>query len=316
MINPTTLSGINQVIDWTLKAVNGPIANTGVFIDITIPSDFTIIPQVSVPELTMITPTQWRYTIGDMAPLSEVEISIDVEMTATTNGFSFLYSFVGVVTGLDTLVPNNTLTDTIQYDFSTSIAMASAVDSTASCLCVDVSQYGTPCSEGTTEYRFDAGSIVNGVMITWDTNTGLGEFSYIDDSLPITFEYDLFCVNGGDFLIAEDVVHTINPAIVDKNVYDHTIENIAYADLTVPESDLLQLQYPALDLTLSSWTVIRNADGVVTSGIPVGSIFSGFLCDPASAPVAVWDNSGVLEYKLLDGTDFLGDVTTLTSCCC
>ncbi len=153
---------------------------------------------------------------------------------------------------------------------------AGGVADTTSCLCIDVAANDTECTYGITEYRLNPLSVVNGTMQYWDELTGKGGFTPTDPTLPITGTYDLWCVLGVDeYQKSCGVSFTIYPQLKDKDVFDHTISTVVFADLSLADIAVLTAQYPALSLADYCWRVLRNADGDATSGEPVD-------CDDAS----------------------------------
>ena len=144
------------------------------------------------------------------------------------------------------------------------------------CACIDVSLNDTKCTFGETQWRLNELSVTNGVNVSWAELTGKGIFTHIDPTLSITGTYDLWCVQGVDeYQVSCNVAFTIPPIIDDKNIFDHTISTIEYADLSVADIAVLTAQYPALTIANYCWTVLRNADGDATAGLPID-------CNPAA----------------------------------
>lgn len=143
------------------------------------------------------------------------------------------------------------------------------------CACIDVSLNDTKCTHGETQWRLDANSIVNGELVSWDELTGKAIFTHIDPSENITGTYGLWCVIGVDeYQVSCNVPFTISPTIVDKNVFDHIIKRVTAATLSPADIVVLTAQYPGLTIEDYCWGVLRNADGIATSGFYVD-------CDPA-----------------------------------
>jgi len=269
MITPNILTNVGNLVIWKGTVQNGPTDNTGVQVDFTIPSDFSVV-SANLEGVGTLDAATGIWTVGDLTKGATICFEIVLKLDAATQGFDFDYDFVATVSGIDTLQDNNTLEDVVNYKVETCDPMGASNDSTSGCLCVDVSQYGTPCSEGTTEYRLNVQSIVNGTNTSWNNLTGLGDFIAIDPTLPITFTYDTYCVQGAqEYQVSCDTQHTITPQLVDKDIYDHTIESVDFADFTAADIKVLQTQYPDLVIADYCWHVIKNADGDVTSGLPL-----------------------------------------------
>ncbi|MCA9749035.1 MAG: hypothetical protein KC414_08005, partial [Romboutsia sp.] len=233
MINPTLITNIGQIVIWSGKIINGSIANTGVYVNLNIHSDFT---NLYAPKLDKGSISGNVWTIGNLAPNEIVNFEFQMVLSSTTIGFDTDYSFKAEVFGLDTILTNNILEDKVHYKVETCNPMGSSNDSVGSCLCVDVSQYGTPCSEGNTEYRLNISSITNGEMQYWDVTTGLGGFTPIDPTKPITFTYDTYCIKGVDeYQISCNTLHTIYPQLKDKSIWYFTIQTKCYDDLSSTE---------------------------------------------------------------------------------
>lgn len=315
MISPNIINSIGSSVVWEMTVTNGPVPNIGVFVDLTIPTEFTIISSTYIKgSLSGMT-----WTIGDMDVNETQKLIVVLQLTGTPASFSETFDFVADVNGLDTIESNNVLTDTLQYQVISTEPLAGAVPDESACLCIDVSQNDTPCSQGTTEWRLDESSIVNGVLQSWDVLTGQGHFTPIDPTQSITFEYDLFCVQGGDgYEIACDVPVEIYPQLNNIDIFNHTIHQVNGADLTPEEITLLEAEYQGIDLSLYTWNLLRNSAGVTTSGVPlpIYKELSGYLCTDDGTVVFVWNDNGEVSFKLTDSTDFLGDPLTLTDCCC
>ena len=180
------------------------------------------------------------------------------------------FTITGDTTG--TLVDPNLVDNTFSLTANASECTpdAGGVNDTTSCLCINVATNDTPCTYGVTEYRLDELSIVNGTLQYWDELTGIGGFTPIDPTLPITGTYDLWCVLGVDeYNKSCGITFTIYPQLEDKDIFNHTINTVEYGDLSVDDLAVLAAQYPALTLADYCWRVLRNADGDATSGEPV-----------------------------------------------
>lgn len=315
MINPTIITNIGGTTVWEILVQNGPTINTGVDVTITIPSEFNILSVT--PTIGSFSGNIW--TIDSLDPNQCEKLILVLELTTLPPNGTTEFCFDAVVTGLDTIPTNNTLTDCVSFNYIPTEPMGGANPDCTSCLCIDVSQNDTPCSEGVSEWRIRTNTIVNGILIDWDETTGQGNFTYIDPTKPITFEYDLFCIlNGSEYEVACNVSAKINPNFESVNIFNHTISQVTCLDLTSDEIAILTASNPLItDICDYTWHVIRNGEGVLTSGVPLPKLKNlvGYLCSEGQI-VFVWNNDGQIEYVLPDGATFLGDPLTLSDCCC
>lgn len=315
MISPNIINNVGSSTIWTMTVVNGPTVNTNVSVALNIPSDF----QIQSTNTVNGTVSGLTWNIGTMNPNITAKLIVVLTLAVTPSSFTEHYTFTATVSGLDTVLTNNVLTDYVDYQLITPQPLGGANPDFSSCLCIDVSLNDTPCSQGITEWRLNESSIVNGILQSWDKFTGKGSFTPIDPTKPITFTYDLFCVQGSDeYEVSCDVEGTIYPQLSNLNVFNHTIEQINGTSLDAPTTAVLTAQYPTLDLSLYTWNVLYNANGEPTSGVPlpIYQEVSGYLCDADGKVVFVWNNNGEITFKYTDGTDFIGDPTLLTDCCC
>lgn len=315
MIKPTIINSVGSSVVWTMTVTNGPTANSNVEVALDYPVEFTITDSV-VPSGTLDIPTD-TWTIGSMTKNETVKLILVLDLTGTPASFDETYTFEATVSGLDTIATNNVLTDTLQYKLDTDTPVAAGVDDAFGTLEVDVSKSDTKCSQGTTEWRLEALSVTNGTNVTWDTATGKGIFTVNDPTQALTFQYDLFCVQGMDeYEIEGEVNVTIHPQIADVTPFDHTIVKKLGGDLTVDEVATLQAQYATLTIADYDWHVLLNAAGTVTSGFPILREIIGIVCASDDRLVFSWNAGNTLEFTYADGTAFTGDTATLKTCGC
>jgi hypothetical protein len=207
------------------------------------------------------------WTIPSMPGKTTTSLRLWVTVTDVTEGpFSITYTSIGTLT--DPNLANNT--KTLTAELSGCAPDAGGNDDFSSCLCINVAANDTPCTYGTTEWRLNESSVVNGVVNNWDTLTGKGDFTVIDPTEPITGTYDVWCVVGVDeFQKSCGVEFTIYPQLDNKNIFDHTIQTVPYSSLSPQQIVTLSAQYPTLSLSEYCWRVLKNGDGVTTSGEPV-----------------------------------------------
>ena len=225
-----------------------------------------------VCNLGMYNPTTRTWTIQSLPGKSETYLFLKVTVTNILNApFTIEYTATGTLSDADP--GNNTTTLTAS---ASECSPAGGGNADTGCACIDVSANDTKCTVGTTEWRLNELSVVNGVVVSWDELTGKAIFTHTDPTLPITGTYDLWCVQGVDeYQVSCNVAFTITPTIEDKDVFDHTISTVEFVDLSLADIAVLTAQYPALTLADYCWRVLRNADGDATSGEPVD-------CNPAA----------------------------------
>jgi hypothetical protein len=211
--------------------------------------------------------TTLTWTIPSMPGKTTTSLRLWVEVTNTTLGpFSITYTSTGTL--VDPNLADNT--NTLTASLSGCAPDAGGVEDFTSCLCINVAENDTACTFGTTEYRLNAGSVVNGVVQDWDVITGVGNFTAIDPTLSITGTYDVWCIVGVDeYQKSCGVDFTIYPQLDDKDIFDHTISTVQYSALSPADIAVLSAQYPSVTMADFCWRVLRNADGDATSGEPV-----------------------------------------------
>jgi uncharacterized repeat protein (TIGR01451 family) len=217
-------------------------------------------------------PSTLTWTIPSIPGKTTTFLYLKVQVVNILNGpFSINVSSTGTLTDND--LGNNSTIITVGPSGG---SPAGGANPDTGIYSIDVSLNDTKCTLGETEWRLNIPSIVNGTLVNWDIFTGKGLFTYTDITKAITGTYDLWCVQGVDeFHISCAVPFTSIPVLKDKDIFDHTISTIPFADLTPADIVVLTAQYPTTDLTDYCWRVLRNADGDATSGEPVE-------CNPAA----------------------------------
>lgn len=207
------------------------------------------------------------WTIPSLPGKTATQLKLWVTVTDITEGpFAITYDVTGTLTDVD--LSNNTKTLTATQVVGA--PDAGGVNDIKGTLEIDVAENDTKCTYGDTEYRLDEDSIVNGTLVSWDEETGIGIFKPIDPTLDITAAYSLWCVVGVDEFEKSPVVTIrIKAQLDNKNIFDHKISSVPYADLTNDDKDVLELQYSEITLSDYCWRLIKNADGITTSGEPI-----------------------------------------------
>lgn len=207
------------------------------------------------------------WTIPTLPGKTATQLKLWVTVTDITEGpFSITWDVTGTLNDVD--LSNNTKTAIAEPVVGA--PDAGGVNDVVGTLQVDVSENDTKCTYGDTEYRLDEDSIVNGTLISWNVDTGVGIFKFIDPTLDITAEYSLWCVVGVDEYEKSPVVTVrIKAQLTDKNTYDHKLSSVPYGNLTDLDKAILEEQYPDLLLSDYCWRLLKNADSVTTSGEPI-----------------------------------------------
>lgn len=193
MVNPNNISVVNEQVQWTITVTNGPTNNVGVFVTLTPDAGWVIDPGSVLNQGTLLGNI---WTIGAMTPGQVV--SAVIMLRKTINLLGAPWNHIAVVTGLDTLGTNNTLTDTVGL-VSCPICppAAGAVPDPYACLCGFANANDTPCTTGITSYIYEELSLVNVVIDFWDEATSQYHVTPIDPFLPWSFTYSIWCDNGG-----------------------------------------------------------------------------------------------------------------------
>ena len=217
-------------------------------------------------------PGTLTWTIPSLPGKTETYLYLRVTVTNILDGpFEIEYTATGTLT--DSNLINNTTT---LIAAASECSPAGGGNPDTGCACIDVSANDTKCTLGVTEWRLNELSVINGVLVSWNTLTGKGQFTHIDPTLNIVGTYDLWCVVGVDeFQVSCNVTFTISPIIDDKNTFDHKIYPLEFSDLSLADIAVLTAQHPTLTLSDYCWIVLRNADGDATSGY-------GIDCNPAA----------------------------------
>lgn len=240
-----------------------PHADANVVVEIdALPTGITFIS--SVHTQGNYNPTTRKWTIPTMPGRSTTSLKLWFQVDDVDEGpFTITYTVTGTLVDNDPANNSGTLTATQ----TTCEPGGGASNIESSCLCGNVSLTGTPCTYGTTEYRLDADSLVNCVNNYWETATGRYGFTPIDPTLDATFTYDLWCVSGVDeFQKSCGVVVTINPQLVDKDIFDHILTTAAFNELTDGDKSVIEIQHPGQVIAGTCWRLLKNANGDTTSG--------------------------------------------------
>ncbi len=261
----------NDQVIWPLTITNGPTSNSNVQVTFTLPSEISFNNSTILPIGSYTGIDVW--TIGAMTPNQVINANIVLNFDGPIGGLSEEYSIVATVTGLgDTNGTNNVKTDTILFEVSSCDPLASG-SNCISGLKFDLSACSTPCTQGATAlWNIVALSEVNINIISFNVNTGIGYYEFIDPSLPGSFTWGLSCVLGLDtVVICSTYTMTLHPLIDDKDVFDHSADFIEGSTLTAPQIALLKAQPAYSGLTNEQiqaycWEALYNADGDLVGG--------------------------------------------------
>ena len=269
MITPTLINTVGAKVLWTITVENKEVPNTGVYTNLTIPPVFSITDTILITNGTL---TAGVWSIGNLAPSEVAKLILEIEYVGPTAGFDVNFDFVAQVFGLDTVSTNNTLTDTVNYKSLACGPLGGGVEDFSGCLCINVSENDTPCTEGTSQWVLNTASVTNSVTYRWDGTTGKGSFTPVDPSKPITGTYTLNCINGASTVqVSCDVPFTIYPQLESKTIFDHKLSNKEGTDLTATEIATIKTQpeYTSLtDAEIQSycWNTLLNGEGVLVGG--------------------------------------------------
>lgn len=171
-------------------------------------------------------------------------ITLQYQVTDISQG-PFL--FTAGINGNDTNLTNNQFQGTVFVTFSPPTGIA--VDDTG-CVCGSVASNDSPCSSCTSEWRIVLGSETNVVFDVYDPLTGTYRVHHSDPTLPISWQYDLYCINCGDGndYFMNTATHTIPPLFVAYPSKQFIIEdipvlpgttNVVLSNAPLPTDDVL-----------------------------------------------------------------------------
>ena len=255
----------NQTTWWIPATNNSVVTATNVTVSVT-PAPTNGLTLVTYQaEVGSYNPMTGIWSIGNLLPGVANRKWLKIVTSVADIGLApFTLTSVISGDGIDPNAINNTLVQTVTSVVTS--ATAGAVSDPNSCFCGDVSLNDTPCNFGPTEWRLNTLSVTNSTVYVWDDSTGQYHFTPDDVTLPVTAQYSIWCdgveVSGPATLTIPAIITSIVP-------FNHYIAAVQYADLSVADISVLTAQYPALVLADYCWNTIRNADGDLTSGIPV-----------------------------------------------
>jgi len=270
MLTPQIITSVGSIAIWTGTVTNGPTPNPNLQVTFNMHPDFIFEgnPQVSHGVYNSNT----GFWTLSLQPGESASFSVPVKMIDSTEGLNYNYQFTHTVAGLDTDPLNNSYTSLLNFNTPNCDPLGSANSGSGVLLMTDVKNFTTPCNVGNTEYRLDNTSIINGTNISWNVNTGIGEWQYDDITQPITFKFSLYCVVGvTEYLIGCENTYTIYPLTINKSIFDHTILHKKGIELTQTEKDFLIAQKSLTQQQVENmcWHILVNNDGDITGGIAV-----------------------------------------------
>ena len=258
----------NQTTWWIPARNLSTKAVDNVVVTVTVSPTTGLAPVTYLADVGTFNFTTGKWNIGKLAPGAVKWLKI---VTSVTDIGLAPWTITSVITGdgIDVNNVNNTLVQTL-----TSVVCdptAGANDSLNLYSTINVSNNDQACNYGVTEWRLDASSVTNSVSYNWDTLTGIGNFTHVDPTLPITGKYTIWCNPGSGFIeVSGPANFSLIPLIENKNIFNHVPYFIQGSDLTPAEIAILQAQYPSITgIADVCWNIIRNGDGVLTGGVPV-----------------------------------------------
>ncbi len=204
MITGNSISAVNETVIWKVTAVNGNTNNVGVFVTLNLDPGWVIAPGFIASQGTLAGNI---WTIGGMTP-GQIATA-DIPVKKITNLLGSPWTFIAVVTGLDTNAGDNTLTDTVTLgECILCPPSAGAIPDPFACICGSSGANDTPCTSGSTSWEYDVASLTNVEMLNYNTVNGNYLVRPIDPFLPWSFQYSIWCDTGGGPL------QTSGPALV------------------------------------------------------------------------------------------------------
>ena len=207
MAQPTNITQVGDLIIWTVPAQNnGTAISNNVQVQVNITSGLQYVSHIA-PSGTTFNTTTGVWTIPSLA----VGVAFKKELKITTRVLDLAqapFTLTATISGtnVDPVLGNNTFTDVV--GLTSCPPSAGAVNDPHACPCGSVSSNDTKCTHGTTTWRLNEESVNNGQIIYWNENTGEYQAVHNNPSLPITFEYSIWCDVG------EGAVQTSGPALV------------------------------------------------------------------------------------------------------
>ncbi len=268
--NPPNVAYNGNETTWWIPVKNiGPQAATNVKVTITLDKVNALqIVTHSAPRGTF-DKLSGVWTVGNLAVGEELYLKL---VTKVMNIGMAPYTISYVVTGnnVDPNNVNNSGQQTLTLTLAPAVALAN--DDSNKCSCVNVSENDTACNIGNTEWRIQAGSIVNSDTYTWNATTGEGRFTHKNPFLPITFSYNIYCDVGSGYVQTAGPALVTIPAMFDSpESWNHSFEVLKYVDLS--PADLLVIsnspEYGSMDASKYCWRILRNVLGTPLSVEPV-----------------------------------------------
>jgi uncharacterized repeat protein (TIGR01451 family) len=215
MAQPTNITQVGDLIIWTVPAQNnGTNISNNVVVQVNITNGLQYVSHIA-PSGTTFNTTTGVWTIGTLGvgPANKKELKITTRVLDLAEApFTLTATISG--TNVDPVSGNNTFTDTV--GLTACPPAAGAVNDDNACLCGSVATNDTICSHGTTTWILNEDSVTNGVVIYWNEETGEYQSVFDDPTLPITFEYSIWCDAGdGPVQTSGPAQVTVQPILLD-----------------------------------------------------------------------------------------------------
>lgn len=141
-------------------------------------------------------------TIVNATANEVIVLHLSALVTDISMAVSGSFTVIGSVTSAipETNPGDNTFTKTVLV--TTCAPSAGPVSFTTACSCFSLAQRITPCTNGTTEYRLKAGSLVNISDFTLNATTGEVNLVQTNPVANSTFVYEIWCIVGPDEFFA------------------------------------------------------------------------------------------------------------------
>lgn len=205
MLTPSVVLNNNEYVIWSFTVTLNNSGPADYFINITEPIGATFIENLGAG---VYTPGASVY-LDDLAANSTVNIVLRYQIPIVP--VVPIEFKVDSITGNDTNLLNNVLTDILSGSFVNPVA--GAMDTDTNCSCFDLSLEDSECTSCTTEWVID--STTNGAVLNFDSATGIGFFQHADPTIEGTVTYHIWCNNcadGNDYEVSGPAVRTF-PAL-------------------------------------------------------------------------------------------------------
>lgn len=188
---------------------NGTGIEPNASVELTIPTGLTLVS--ATPNKGTFAGTTW--TVGKLNPGDDFTLNLIVEVNDLSQAPFSISSIISGTT-IDTVSGNNTINYSIEK--VSDLFTATATDDDNLSLSFDLSENDIECNYCETKWTITAPSVSNGTVLSFDENTGKGEFRFTNPTLDGSFQYTISCHNCGDGIVYnQDTAMATFPALFD-----------------------------------------------------------------------------------------------------